>query len=507
MIVGLLLTFPFLLPTLNFNFLANSRTHYWQTLDLRYLMMAFPIATAFAILRYQTFRSSPPLFLAAPLLMISALAAEALAALWRWWQPLPLPTIPVPIFMPTFVLFLAVSSFWATQSVWKGFLGRLLHKGRRNTHDVWRFGQQLIGQTELSKLASMLADVLVTEMELEQAAVWLWDENEQTFRLVSTAGVWNNALPHTLVAPKATNSSTSLFHLRETQPPCPEWLRPLQTFSRAEIAAPLVANERYVGLLLLGRRWDTDIIDEQEMEVIQLAAQQATLFLLTTQQIASLQLVPQQVAAAQEEERLRIAQELHDTIQQFLGRLPFALEVGRGWLYDDPQEADQILQRCVDDVEEAARTVRQISSHLAPTQLQNGLKAPLANLVSQFQRRTHIPVTCVVPSELDLAASPARRHALYRIVQQALDNIASHAPQATVVEVSLTCTNGNLTFEIADNGPGSSPTERLQAQMQGHFGLQSMMARTQGVGGTLHFESVPGQGTRISGYVPIEIKI
>src|SRR6185369_8655098 len=97
-----------------------------------------------------------------------------------------------------------------------------------------------------------------------------------------------------------------------------------------EVVTPLAISGRAVGLLGSGKRWDEEIFDERDLQITELIAQQAGLFLLTALQIEQLRQVPQEIATAQERERFKIAQELHDTIQQFLGRLPFFLEVSRG---------------------------------------------------------------------------------------------------------------------------------------------------------------------------------
>ena len=119
-------------------------------------------------------------------------------------------------------------------------------------------------------------------------------------------------------------------------------------------------QSRLIGVLGW-KRWDERNFRDRDFEIVELIAQQAALFLLTARQIDELRQVPRRVSEAQERERFKIAQELHDTIQQFLGRLPFFLEVSRSLTHDYPAKADELLQRCIDDVEQAAKTVRQYS--------------------------------------------------------------------------------------------------------------------------------------------------
>jgi signal transduction histidine kinase len=157
-----------------------------------------------------------------------------------------------------------------------------------------------------------------------------------------------------------------------------------------EVVAPLTVGDRLLGLLAAGKRWDEEIFDDRDLEIIELITQQATMFALEAIQIQELRQVPRRVADAEERERTRLAQELHDTIQQFLGRLPFFLEVSRTSITADPAATDLILQRCIQDVESAAQAVRQIRHNLSPTLLERGLIDPLQALVERFRQQSGI---------------------------------------------------------------------------------------------------------------------
>jgi two-component system NarL family sensor kinase len=281
----------------------------------------------------------------------------------------------------------------------------------------------------------------------------------------------------------------------------PNWLIPLDETGAVEVIAPLQILERPVGLLGLGKRWDEEIFDKRDLVIVDLIAQQAALFLLTAVQVEQLRQVPEQIASAQEHERFKIAQELHDTVQQFLGSLPFYLEVSREAIQGKPEEADAVLERCVTEVESAAQTVRQIRNNLSPLQLEDGLIRPLETLVDNFRTRTGIQVQFQIAPEVDAVLTPGARHALYRVAQQALDNVAAHA-EASTVEIRFEHQRDRLYFEIQDDGLGSSAAQREQAAEQGSFGLTSMQARIAAQGGQFAMDSEPGKGTQISGWLP-----
>ncbi len=255
--------------------------------------------------------------------------------------------------------------------------------------------------------------------------------------------------------------------------------------------------------MLLGKRRDEEIFHEQDFEIIELIAQQASLFLATALQLHELRQVPQRVAEAQEHERFRIAQELHDTVQQFLGRLPFQLEISRDLIASDPAAANQQLQHAQNEVQQAARTVREIRADLAPSQLQSGFVQPMQELLARFASRTDLQVVITLPVELDTALSMPARHALFRVCQQALDNIEAHAEAAQVmVQVAVEPTR--ITFAICDDGRGfdsNSPKPSVD-DPAAHFGLRSMQARLSTLGGALAITSQPGAGTQVEGWLP-----
>jgi two-component system NarL family sensor kinase len=211
--------------------------------------------------------------------------------------------------------------------------------------------------------------------------------------------------------------------------------------------------------------------------------------------------VPQEIATAQERERFKIAQELHDTVQQFLGRLPFFLEVSRTSARSNPAETEDILKRCIEDVDSAAKAVRQIRTNLAPLQLEKSLSQPLKLLIEQFSTRNGLDVQAAISPEVDTRLSTEARHALYRVVQQALDNIAAHA-DAQHVSISIGPAQEHIYFAIQDDGSGFSETQRTEAEEGGSFGLKSMEARINSQGGEFTIQAGAKSGTKVSGWLP-----
>jgi len=528
-IFGILLGIMIALPMIALNYRAGLRypgsSFCCGGLDLRYLYLAIPLAFAFVILRYQAFRGTHPLFMAVLLLSASALLAsigdwlvrQSMAAggpelgLSTSARQLALPVL-VPPFVPLLAIVLIASAAGVFLPQW---LSRLLRWETTSYGAVRQFGQEMLHRLDLATLPQDMATALKSALCLDQVAIWLWQPAAGAFRLAGQAGAPSHVLPETL-SPPALIALGRPVTIGADARQAAAWLQPLQACG-FEAVAPLVspatadsrasaatgtAGETRVGLLTLGKRADEEIFHTRDLEIIELIAQQAALFLLTAQQIERLREVPRRVTEAQERERFRLAQELHDTIQQFLGRLPFYLQVSRTNVRSRPEQAEALLQRCIADVESAAQTVRQIRGELAPIQLESKLTQPLVELLERFRTRTGLAVHVEIAADIDAKLAPVARHALYRVIQQALDNVDVHAHGASQADVIVRSADKQIQFSITDDGCGFTEAQRAQAEAAGHFGLRSMQARIHSLGGELTVESAPSRGTAVHGWLP-----
>ncbi len=490
LLLGISLAVPYII-VINVRTLSTTTgSYFWNDLDLRYLALATPIAFAFSILRYQTFQRTHSIVIAAFILVSSALFASIGAWFMRIVEPGWVNSLNWSPFTPLFFAALLSGIFWSLQNSWRGAFRRVFNWEARSYNAARLFGQDLATQTNIARS-------LVKRLELERSALWIWEDHAEEFRLATRDGDWRSTVTPSLRPDPSTQFTAPLRILPFTDS-IPLWLQPLRD-SSLEIIVPLVVAETPVGLLGLGKRWDEEIFDERDLEIVELIAQQAALFLITAKHIDQLRQVPNQIATAQEREQFKIAQELHDTVQQFLGRLPFYLEASRTASRD---ESDSIIQRCIADAESAAQAVRQIRNSLAPLQLEQSLSQPLTVLVERFRARTHIETITDFPADLDSHLSPEARHALYHVIQQALDNVAAHAHASRVI-ITLAPADGRLNFAISDNGVGSTEEGRAQAQSDGSFGLTSMQVRITSLGGEFNIQSSPNNGTTVSGWVPI----
>jgi len=209
------------------------------------------------------------------------------------------------------------------------------------------------------------------------------------------------------------------------------------------------------------------------------------------------------LAAAQEEERHRLARELHDQMGQHLTALSLGLKVLR-----DGEPADAAshprLRQLQELTELMGKEIHQIALDLRPTALDDlGLRTALVNYAEAWSERSRVAVD-FQSSGLDGERLPAPLEtALYRVLQEALTNVLKHS-QAGRVSVVLHRTEGQVTLVVEDDGRGFDAEARPGATGgTGRLGLLGMQERLTLVGGTLTVESAPGGGASVFARVPL----
>ncbi len=211
---------------------------------------------------------------------------------------------------------------------------------------------------------------------------------------------------------------------------------------------------------------------------------------------AKLKQLTQRVLDTQEEERGRVARELHDGISQLLVGIRFKLELARRLTAKGDPKAEEAVESAVDGLQSAIGEVRRISHDLRPGVLDDlGLGPALKALCEAFEARTGTPVifrTVVFRNRLDIDAKTA----LYRIAQEALTNVERHAG-ASRVSVRVFGHRSGATLRIEDDGTGV-------AQPGGGMGLRNMAERIEQLDGKLTIgPGTSGIGTLVEATVPL----
>jgi len=204
----------------------------------------------------------------------------------------------------------------------------------------------------------------------------------------------------------------------------------------------------------------------------------------------------------QEQERQRIARDLHDSTAQQLTAIGLGLIALRQQLRDDDACA-AALEEIEALVQDTQREVRTFSYLLHPPYLdRDGLNRTLSRFIDGYGRRTGLAVLVDIANEVDALGVEVQR-ALLRIVQEALANVHRHAA-ATKVMVAMRLANRSLQFSVSDDGRGigrANGIDDAKADALG-LGLPGMHARVKQLGGTLQIVSSAG-GTTVCGEIPV----
>ena len=209
---------------------------------------------------------------------------------------------------------------------------------------------------------------------------------------------------------------------------------------------------------------------------------------------------------AQEEERKRIARELHDETSQSLTGLVIGIKIAEEMVPDALPEIRERLHNIKDLAHATLGEVHTMAVRLRPSVLDDlGLSAALRSYVKEFTENTGIFVDLRMKS-LSSRLPDKLETVLYRVVQEALTNVARHSG-ASGCRVILERNETDVCGTIVDNGCGFTPSEVMQSEAGcGGLGLHGMKERIELVDGSLIFDSGPEMGTTIHLEVPIESK-
>ena len=264
---------------------------------------------------------------------------------------------------------------------------------------------------------------------------------------------------------------------------------------------PLQAGDQPLGLLAIAREHGSPYTNEEISFInslispIALAIQNARLFDQLTESQNQLRGLSQQLVQIQETQYRYLAQELHDRIGQDMTAININLNIMRTLL---PQTISKdVISRLADTekmVKESVAHMRSIMAEFRPPMLdQYGLTAALKWYSEQYARRTNIRVKINDQYLEDTRLPTEFEIALFRIAQEALNNVAKHA-KASQVDIELMESQGNILMTVTDNGVGFDIKE---PSSPGNWGVTNMQERARAINAEFLLRSVPEQGTQI----------
>lgn len=278
------------------------------------------------------------------------------------------------------------------------------------------------------------------------------------------------------------------------------------------LSFPLAFDGQVRGRWIVGPRRDGEDFSPSDRRILRTLARQAEITLNKVLLIERLQrrvdeirAVQRQLLRSREEERARLARDLHDGPIQALVGLNLALGLLRD-TWDDaparPGDPVEALGAMRSEVRGLLSELRQVCAELRPPMLDTlGLEAAVRALAQDWSAQHGVAVQLEFPAEASLRSLPEEVTVnLYRVVQEALSNVARHAA-ARQVTIRLARQNPGLVLTVRDDGRGFCvPADLHHAQYsgpaaRGHFGLVGLAERAELIGGRWTVESAPGRGT------------
>lgn len=223
------------------------------------------------------------------------------------------------------------------------------------------------------------------------------------------------------------------------------------------------------------------------------------------QQNMQLQQLSRNIMKAHEEERKRIAREIHDGPAQSVVNLSLKLEICKKYLsIGDADHLASGLSDLGESIHSTVREIRTIIYDLKPAILEDGLILAIQKHIETFPSSNGIQISFDHTGD-DSAIEYYLTSTVFRIVQEALSNVKKHA-QASIIHIKLAVTASGITADIADNGKGFAVEEMMTRKfdkLKGGFGIQGIRERLELVGGSLDIRSAPGHGTSLHIRIPL----
>ena len=260
---------------------------------------------------------------------------------------------------------------------------------------------------------------------------------------------------------------------------------------RSWMTVPLIVHDRTIGTLILHHS-RAHFYTRQHARLAFAVASQAAVAL------ENAYLYEQAQALAVLQERQNLARELHDSISQVFYGINLGAHCAREALETNPHEALEPLEHIIMHTETGQAEMRALLFELRSESLEiEGLVAALQKQVMVLRTRYRMSVKVFLEDEPGVSID--RKHALYRIAQEAIHNVVKHA-QASTVTLRLACDGRDVVLEVQDDGRGFDTT----SSFPGHLGLRSMQERAVRLYGTLTLESTPGVGTSVMARIPLQ---
>jgi signal transduction histidine kinase len=363
---------------------------------------------------------------------------------------------------------------------------------------------------------------LTADLFSAKSCIYLLDETEQTLIPAVAVGSYDPALKQKFKALKGTKPFPAITRVIKKQQPVLVTPKNMARLLTPEIVsdfaygwvvlAPILSKGKTVGIMQVDRPLETKGFDKEETEIIfaiaratAIAMENARLIEMLGQKEQLLHQLVNELITAEEDERKRLAADLHDGIIQSLIGIWYRLQRISPEVEAEPQKWYGEISALTNVLNDQIQEIRRILYDLRPIILDNyGLIPAVESYVYNLQEQQNLPVALSITGENHRLA-PKIEVTLFRILQEALTNVIKHAG-ATRVKVGLAILEQEVTLSVEDNGSGINSARAGAPPSQNRLGLASIQERALLLGGVCGIDSRPGEGTRVCVRIPVQIE-
>jgi len=362
---------------------------------------------------------------------------------------------------------------------------------------IARLGQRIAARLNPAELLTITAESLHTRLGYEHISIFLVDAADETFLVQSAvASLWDwlgnppyrQVVTHGILGVAAQTRAPVLINDVQADPryvpiPGAEALR-------SELAIPILLGDRLLGVLDAA---SVNRFSEDDTTGLSIVADQLAIAL----ENARLYNRVQEVAVL--DERQRLARDLHDSVTQLIFSITLVAQSIKPAYQKDVLEGERRIARVLELSQQALAEMRELLAELR-SPVQEGLVPAIQKHVERLKQRESLQVQCEVAT---YSPRPVEQEeTLYRIVQEALNNVVKHA-RAQKALVQLTQSPRGLELTVSDDGQGFDVKNLPQnGRAAGGLGLRGMRERIERLGGTIYIQSNPGAGTAIVAFLP-----
>jgi signal transduction histidine kinase len=362
---------------------------------------------------------------------------------------------------------------------------------------------------DISEIHERVLTLITSELGYERAVLAMVEPHDAllTGWISSTSGPGAHLqrMPHTARLPLDDPAWPLVAALRsgapaliaDGQPPTGDARANELLGLRGYLLLPMMLRGTPLGLLIVDSPLSHRQLGPADRDLLQHLASHAAVMIGGVQQV-----VGRAQRLAIEEERTRIAHEIHDAISQQLYGITYGLGACARLLPAHPAEVREQLLYLLPQAQQAVQALRRAIFDLWPDDLDSQRFAEeIDGYLAEIAPRPPPQLFVQIAAAFDSLPAAIRRQ-LYRIAQEALNNVARHA-DARQAKLTLLRQGDDVVMRIGDNGRGFDPAAVLGDGAREHYGLISMRERAAALGGTLRIDSAPGEGATLTVTLPL----